>query len=338
MKKNISSIIAFLVFSFLLSATTLAEEVVEDGTYILRNGADLDMVASVMASFWDDIAILQCETESGKNCQKFTFTRQSDGKYTIRAAHSNKYVEIEREQDKAEDHSGALRQYGELRPDGVWNLISIGNNCYQIQAEDGRCIGAEGKVPGFGTALVMNAFDNQDMSQVWLLVPTEVDSDEVVIGAEQGSFVNFPDGVYEFSAFINGQAHWNMSSDDTPLALAGDVGDSASKYILKKERETDAGDTMYSIRPYDNPNIVLQRNYMNYIEEHEFVDNSGAQLWQFVYCGWGEFLIRCVDEGVCACYQAGDGLGSGIITVDYSSVDESQLKWAVKPATELRFY
>lgn len=313
----------------MLGMEVFAAEQPENGVYTLVNAANPELVAGVTGGYWDDATELLCLYNEDTNYEKFQIT-ESVGLYKIQAAHSEKYIQTM-------DEGGAgniLRQYTDLLETGnqKWEFINVGEGTYQIKSANGFCIGVEGEIAEHGVRLVLVTPDEADDTQLWKLVPTEINPDEITLPVAEGDYVEMPEGVYEISSVLNGTSCWSVSEDETlevPLTIIWDrVNDDIQKFEVKKVMEAkNTGDALYAISPFGSDK-VLQKNYNNMIEIVDFVEDNGSQLWQFVYGGYGRYLIRCVDGIFATCQGGVTDNGVGIVMQDYAAVENSDyLKW-----------
>ncbi|MCC8104035.1 MAG: RICIN domain-containing protein [Clostridiales bacterium] len=312
---------------FLLSAGITAEAAeVESGIYTLTNNSNTEVVMGVTGGYWDDATELICVYNEDTNYEKFNIQQTEDGMYTIQAVHSEKYIQT------AEDN--VLRQYSELLGTGSekWILADMGNGSYQIQDSNGYCIGIEGTTADNGVRIVLGTVDAEDATKIWTLTPASKNEEEVTIAANEGDFVELADGIYEISALLNSEICWAMSQEEetSHLILWSRSNDETQQFQITKVREAEDGSVLYSITPVSLSEKVLQRDANEYIEAADYVDNLGSQLWQFVYAGYGTYLIRCVDGIFVNCPDGSAYDGEGLVLVDYEAVeDTSYMRWFI---------
>ena len=318
-----------------------------NGTYKLINAAYPNLAATVQRGVYDDAAYLDLQEFSNKNSQIFRFTVQPDGRYTIQPCHSDKYLELEREADVTPEYTRVLRQYADLTEAGMWTLVPEGADedgtmLYQIEAL-GDCTTApfdmtplEGHVLMLYNQASYEGAENR--SNLWRLESCEPNPKEVTVKAERQHYVELEKGIYTFVFTEDEGIHWDMyqKEGETPVLIVRDQETSTNKFYIQKEQGS-GEDALYSIRPLSNPGQVLERSYSSYVEQVDYVENKGAQLWHFVYGGFGRYLVQCVDNGNFVSYNPEEGIGAGAKVVPYDSVPEEQIRWYLEMTPKLSF-
>lgn len=147
---------------------------IPNGTYKLMSAINNRFVIDIDGASLSDSANVQLYEDNETNAQKFIFTKQADGYYTISNVNSKKLL----------DCSGAGKTNGtniqQYTPNNTsaqrWKVTSVGNGYYTLSCKcNGLFIDAAGGIGTNGTNIQMYAA-NGTLAQRWKLIPTSASS------------------------------------------------------------------------------------------------------------------------------------------------------------------
>lgn len=144
--------------------------IVSNGTYKLVSALNGSYVMDVNGASAANGANVQLYQDNGSNAQKFTFTRQSDGYYTIANVNSGKMLDCN---GAGKTNGTNIQMYASNSSAAQrWKLTSAGNGYYTLTC---KCNGLLADVSGArvanGTNIQMYA-SNGSAAQKWKLVAT----------------------------------------------------------------------------------------------------------------------------------------------------------------------
>lgn len=143
---------------------------VPDGLYKVVSVIDKRHVWDISNASADDGANLQLWEDNGTNAQKFWFSYNSDGYYTIKNINSGKVVDC----DGAGSADGTnIQQYTSNRTDAQrWKLVQTGSGCFTMVCKcNGKVIDAAGGIASSGTNIQIYE-SNGTAAQKFMLVET----------------------------------------------------------------------------------------------------------------------------------------------------------------------
>ena len=144
---------------------------VPNGMYKVVSMIDRQYVWDIYDASTNNGGNLQLWKDNGTNAQKFTFTYNSDGYYTITNANSNKAVDCA----GGESANGTnIQQYTPNNSNAQrWKLTSVGNGYYTFQCKgNGKMIDVSGGVASSGTNIQLYQ-SNGSKAQKFALVKTQ---------------------------------------------------------------------------------------------------------------------------------------------------------------------
>lgn len=157
---------------------------VPDGLYKVVSMINKQYVWDVYDASMDNGGNLQLWKDNGTNAQKFMFTYNSDGYYTITNANSNKAIDCAG--GKSADGTN-IQQYTSNHTDAQkWKVTSAGNGYYTFQCKgNGKMIDVSGGTASSGTNIQLYK-SNGSRAQKFALVKTTAagksNNENIVIG------------------------------------------------------------------------------------------------------------------------------------------------------------
>lgn len=143
-----------------------------NGTYKLASAINGNYVIDVNGASLLDGANIQLYQDNGSNAQKFTFTKQSDGYYTIKNVNSGKMVDCF---GAGKSKGTNICQYESNNTAAQrWKVTSVGNGYYTLTCKcNGLLIDVSGGISANGTNIQMYSA-NKSAAQKWKLIKTNV--------------------------------------------------------------------------------------------------------------------------------------------------------------------
>lgn len=143
---------------------------ISNGTYKLVSALNSKYVMDVNGASVSDSANVQLYEDNGSNAQKFVFTRQSDGYYTIKNVNSGKLLDCF---GAGKTNGSNVQQYASNSTAAQrWKVTNTGNGYYTLTC---KCNGLLVDVAGGRSANWTNIqmyVANGSAAQKWKLVPT----------------------------------------------------------------------------------------------------------------------------------------------------------------------
>ena len=158
---------------------------VPDGLYKVVSTIDKKYVWDIDGASMDNGGNLQLWKDNGSNAQKFMFTYNSDGYYTITNVNSDKVIDCAgaRSADRTN-----IQQYTSNKSDAQkWKLMSVGDGSYWFKCKaNGKMIDVSGGVASNGRNIQLYTYNSNAAAQKFTLVKTKAEnksnSDNIVIG------------------------------------------------------------------------------------------------------------------------------------------------------------
>ena len=143
-----------------------AQQVIEDGTYVISSCINTDKVLDLYAGSLSNGANIQIHTFNNTLAQKYKITYVKNGFYKIIIAKSGKVLDVYAASLKSETN---VQQYEWNGTDAqLWKFVDAGNGYYYIQSKLGTVIDLQGGQTANGTNVWMYSL-NKTKAQKWKL-------------------------------------------------------------------------------------------------------------------------------------------------------------------------
>ena len=244
---------------------------IENGTYIIGNGLDTELVLDVASSSAENCANIQLGVSSDLSAQRFEVTYVGGGYYKIIAEHSGKSIDVF---SGLKDDGANVHQYTWNGSDAqLWKFVDAGNGMYYIRSKLGNVLGLSSENAVSGTNVCMRSM-SQASSNKWKL--TEYENRPVKDGKYVISNIL---SEYQVLCVKNGNVELGIySGGDDQVFEVTYVGNGYYKII--SEATNKAFDVFSGLSA---AGTNLQEYAWN---------GTDAQLWKFVDAGDGSYYIK----------------------------------------------
>lgn len=248
----------------------------EDGTYVIKSAGDSKKVLDVTDMSTANGARIQLYSYNGNSAQKFKFTYNEDGYYTIQAVCSGKVLEVA---GNSIQNGAALQQYSANASAAQrWIVVQKNDGYSIISVASGRCIDLPGGSTRDYTKTQLYSV-NDGIGQIFSIVDV--------------SGQTVPDGTYTISSAMN---------ENMVLDVCNGSKENHANIWLYQSNYTDAqqfkleyvGSGYYRITSKVSGKVLDVQNAANCdganVQQYQWTNNP-AQLWKIQDAGDGYYYL-----------------------------------------------
>ena len=283
---------------------------VADGTYKIVSALNNNYVMDVAGASGADMANVQLYQNNETNAQKFIFTYQSDGYYTITNVNSLKLLDCA---GGAKGNGTNIQQFQANSTSAQrWKLKNVGNGCYTLTCKcNGRVADASGAKAANGTNIQMFE-SNGTVAQKWKIVATSP----------------LANGTYKIVSALN--KNYVMDVD-------GGSKENAANVQLYRYNDTNAqkftityqSDGYYKITNVNSGKVLdcAEGGKTNRTNIQQYSrNNTAAQRWKLTNAGAGYYTMTCKCNNLLADVDSGK-VSNGVNIQMFASNGTAAQKW-----------